>query len=75
MQLIADNPWRVRIRVIAIDFGFLPFISIHSASPQVLWKNFVRKQTRFGPNSVAADMEGNREFDNLMIYEDFWINS
>ena len=28
--------------------------------------------TRFGPNRVAADMEGNGEFDFLEIFEDFW---
>ena len=29
-------------------------------------------ETRFGPNRPAADMEGNVEFDFLVIYEDFW---
>ena len=28
--------------------------------------------TRFGPNRVAADMEGNGEFDFLEIFDDFW---
>ena len=28
--------------------------------------------TRFGPNRPAADIEGNGEFDFLVIYEDFW---
>ena len=29
-------------------------------------------KTRFGPKRVAADMEGNGEFDFLEIFEDFW---
>ena len=32
--------------------------------------------TRFGvgPNRVAADMEGNEEFDFKVIFDDFWRN-
>ena len=30
--------------------------------------------TRFGPYRVAADMEGNGEFDFWVIFEDFWRN-
>ena len=30
--------------------------------------------TRFGPNRVAADMEGNEEFDLKVIFDDFWRN-
>ena len=37
------------------------------------WDNECKEyKTRFGPNRPAADMEGNGEFDFLVIYEDFW---
>ena len=31
--------------------------------------------TMFGPYRVAADMEGNEEFDFWVIYYNFWRNS
>ena len=38
------------------------------------WGDTRIKETRFGPNRVAADMEGNGEFDFWGIFEDFWRN-
>ena len=35
-------------------------------------RDMISSETRFGPNRVAADMEGNGEFDFWEIYEDFW---
>ena len=32
-------------------------------------------ETRFGPNRVAAEMEGNGEFHFWVIFEDFWRHS
>ena len=42
------------------------------ASPLSFFAYVIPIKTRFRPNRVAADMEGNREFDFLKIFEDFW---
>ena len=62
--MVNKNPRKTKTQLGLVLSVFLCFLGM----PRLM-------KTRFGPNRVAADTEGNGEFDFWVIFEDFWRHS